>query len=74
MTLHSISSKTAHDLSLESQIHLLKLEIEALRHEIEIRDKRHTQAIEHLTYRLETEMPIRERLAALEARLPRLSA
>jgi hypothetical protein len=70
MTLHSINSKATSEVSLESQIHALKLTVESLRQEMEQRDLRYASVIEHLTYRLETELPIRERLAALEARLP----
>ncbi len=56
-------------VSLEAEIHAFKLTVEELRHRMALRDARYESTIERLTFRLETEMPIRERLASLEARI-----
>jgi hypothetical protein len=49
----------------------VKTSLESLRQEMQLRDEMQTQAMHNLTQRLDFAIDIRERLASLEARLPR---
>jgi hypothetical protein len=72
MTVTEIDTRNPLAETLQNQIESLKVVLEVLREEIKSSEERHGHAIEHLAQRLDTEMPIRERLASLEARLPRI--
>ena len=59
-------------ISIDS-IHMeLKISIDSLRTEMRLQDEKQTQAIQHLSEKLDYAIDIRERLAALEARSPRV--
>jgi uncharacterized protein (DUF3084 family) len=49
----------------------LRESIDALRLEMKLRDEKHEQSMRHLAEKLDFAIDIRERLASLEARLPR---
>jgi hypothetical protein len=65
------SAKTVIDSFREVVQDLLVPELKALRTEMKLRDENTQQAIRHLSEKLDFAIDIRERLAALEARLPR---
>ena len=58
-------------VSIDSLHTELKISIDALRNEMRLQDEKQTQAIQHLSEKLDYAIDIRERLAALEARTPR---
>ena len=61
--------------SLHSEVGYLRAEmkgsIDALRIEMKLRDEIHTLALRNLSEKLEFTIELRERLASIEARLPR---
>lgn len=57
-------------VSIDSLHTELKNSIDALRNEVRLQDEKQTQAIKHLSEKLDYAINIRERLAALEARTP----
>ena len=57
---------------LVPELKSVKVSIDGLRSEMQLRDEKQTQAIQHLSEKLDYAIDIRERLAALEARLPRI--
>ena len=63
--------KTVIDSFREVVQDLLVPELKALRTEMKLRDENTQQAIRPLSEKLDFAIDIRERLAALEARLPR---
>ncbi|MBT9331292.1 hypothetical protein [Paracidobacterium acidisoli] len=65
------SARTVVDSFREVIQDLLVPELKALRTEMRLRDENTQQAIRHLAEKLDFAIDIRERLAALEARLPR---
>jgi hypothetical protein len=65
------TAKTVIDSFREVVQDLLVPELKALRTEMKLRDENTQQAIRHLSEKLDFAIDIRERLAALEARLPR---
>jgi HAMP domain-containing protein len=71
MTVTEIDTRNPFAESLQNKLESLKVVLEDLREEMKRSEERHTHAIERLTQRLDTEMPIRERLASIEARLRR---
>lgn len=56
---------------LVPELKSMKISIDALRREMELRDQRQDQAMRHLSEKLDFAIDIRERMASLEARLPR---
>lgn len=58
-------------VSIDSLHTELKNSIDALRNEMRLQDEKQTQAIKHLSEKLDYAINIRERLAALEAGTPR---
>ena len=56
---------------LKVSIDGLRSEISGLRNEMRLQDEKQTQAVKHLSEKLDYAIDIRERLAALEARTPR---
>ena len=58
-------------VSVESLQHEMKSSNEALRQELRLRDEMMLQSIKNLSDKLDYTGEIRERLAAVEARLPR---
>jgi len=67
----STTAKTIVDSFREVVQDLLVPELKAIRVEMKLRDEITQQAIRHLSEKLDYAIDIRERLAALEARLPR---
>jgi hypothetical protein len=65
------SAKNIVDSFREVVQDLLVPELKALRTEMKLRDENTQQSIRHLSEKLDFAIDIRERLAALEARLPR---
>jgi hypothetical protein len=57
--------------SLHQEMGSLRNEMGALRSEMKVRDEKQSQAIQHLSEKLDFAIDIRERLASLEARMPR---
>jgi len=56
---------------LVPELKSVKISIDSLRTEMQLRDDNQTRAIQHLSEKLDFAIDIRERLASLEARLPR---
>ncbi|HEY0263757.1 MAG TPA: hypothetical protein VGC07_04470 [Granulicella sp.] len=56
---------------LVPELKSLKVSIDSLRTEMTLRDEKQAQAIQFLSEKLDFALDIRERLATLEARLPR---
>lgn len=56
---------------LVPELKSVKVAIDSLRTEMMLRDEKQTQAIRHPSEKLDFAIDIRERLASLEARLPR---
>jgi hypothetical protein len=58
-------------VSMDSMRGELKSSLDSLRHEMQLRDEKNDQAMRHLSEKLDFAIDIRERLASLEARMPR---
>lgn len=56
---------------LVPELKALKVSMDSMRSEMKIRDEKNEQAMRHLSEKLDFAIDIRERLASLEARLPR---
>ncbi len=56
---------------LVPELKAIKTSIEAMRQEMQLRDEKQTQALKYLSDKLDYAIDIRERLASLEARMPR---
>jgi hypothetical protein len=56
---------------LVSELKALKVSMDSMRSEMKLRDEKNEQAMRHLSEKLDFAIDIRERLASLEARLPR---
>jgi hypothetical protein len=56
---------------LVPELKAIKASMEGLRNEIQLRGEKQTQAFQHLSENLDFAIDIRERLASVEARLPR---
>jgi hypothetical protein len=56
---------------LVPELKAIKASMEGLRSEMQLRDEKQTQALQHLSEKLDFAIDIRERLASVEARLPR---
>jgi hypothetical protein len=56
---------------LGPELKALKMSLDSMRSEMKIRDEKNEQAMRHLSEKLDLAIDIRERLASLEARLPR---
>jgi hypothetical protein len=58
-------------VSIDSLRSETNISMDALRNEMRLRDEKQTQAFHHLSEKLDRAIDIRERLAPLEARVPR---
>ena len=56
---------------LVPELKAIKANIQSLSNEMRIRDEKNDQAFRHLSEKLDFAIDIRERLASLEARMPR---
>ena len=56
---------------LVPELKAIKASMEGLRSEMQLRDEKQTQALQHLSEKLDFAIDIRERLASVEAHLPR---
>jgi Mg2+ and Co2+ transporter CorA len=56
---------------LVPELKSIKVSIDSLHTEMILRNDKQTQAIQHISEKLDYTLDIRERLASLEARLPR---
>ncbi len=58
-------------VSVDSLRNEMKTSLDSLRQEMHLRDENQARSIQHLSEKLDFAIDIRERLASLEARLPR---
>ena len=58
-------------VSMDSMCSEMKVSMDSMRSEMKIRDEKNDQAMRHLSEKLDFAIDIRERLASLEARMPR---
>jgi hypothetical protein len=56
---------------LVPELKALRVSMDAIRSEMKVRDEKHEQAMRHLSEKLDFAIDVRERIASLEARLPR---
>jgi hypothetical protein len=56
---------------LVPELKALKVSMDSMRSEMRVRDEKNDQAMRHLSEKLDFAIDIRERLASLEARMPR---
>jgi hypothetical protein len=56
---------------LVPELKALKVSMDSMRTEMRVRDEKNDQAMRHLSEKLDFAIDIRERLASLEARMPR---
>lgn len=56
---------------LVPELKALKVSMDSIRTEMKVRDEKHEQSMRHLSEKLDFAIDIRERLASIEARLPR---
>jgi hypothetical protein len=56
---------------LVPELKALKVSMDSIRTEMRVRDEKNDQAMRHLSEKLDFAIDIRERLASLEARMPR---
>jgi hypothetical protein len=56
---------------LVPELKSIKVSIDSLHMEMKLRDEKHEQSIQHISEKLDYAIDIRERLAFLEARVPR---
>jgi hypothetical protein len=78
MALAAIKPKNAFESFREvvqdllvPELKSIKVSIDSLRTKMQLRDEKQTQAVQHLSDKLDVAMNVRERLAAIEARLPK---
>jgi hypothetical protein len=62
--------EVVQDLHLP-ELKALKVSMDSMRSELRVRDEKNEQALRHLSEKLDFAIDIRERLASLEARMPR---
>jgi hypothetical protein len=56
---------------LVPELKALKVSMDSIRSEMRVRDEKNEQSLRHLSEKLDFAIDIRERLASLEARMPR---
>ena len=56
---------------LVPELKALKVSMDSIRYELKVRDEKNDQAMRHLSEKLDFAIDVRERLASLEARMPR---